>query len=264
MKVSLTVFACGLLLAVAAVTSAQAQDITATVSSTTAWVGTPTFETGAAPTTGSGGTSQDNDNWGGNAHGVSGFGSLGMAFEVTSPGTLSTAELVFAGGPGSFGVELYDLGPVANYPGYQAAPGNTPTITQLNNVGGAGLPNLLAAGDQFTFNGTGSQTLVSLAFGGADSSINLSATELYMLALDPTANADGIWWVRGGVPIAAYNTGEGMNVDGVNGYQQFEGKTSVRDFDLGIVTSSVSTPEPGTIALGVMGASALLLRRRVK
>ena len=67
------------------------------------------------------------------------------------------------------------------------------------------------------------QTLQMMTFGGADANVQLVAGELYLLSLDPTANADGTWWVRGGVPTTG--PGKGHNADGVNGMQNFEGKT---------------------------------------
>lgn len=240
--------------------SVEAQ-ITVSTSSTSSWVGSPVYETGGAPTTGSGGTSQDNDSWGGNANGTAGFGALAQAFEVTSSGTLSTAQLVMAGAPATFNVELYNLGTApANFP--SATVGGAPTITQLNNVGGAGSPNLLASGDQFAFAGTGSTTLATLTFGGADANVELDPGNVYVLSLDPTANADGTWWVRGGVPVAGYNTGEGFNADGVAGLQNFEGKSSIRDFDLGMTT--VPLPEPNTFALMGVGSLAWGFVRRFK
>jgi hypothetical protein len=122
-------------------------------------------------------------------------------------------------------------------------------------------PNLLASGDQFTFNGVASgQTLQTLTFQNGDAGVSLVPGDVYVLSLDPTANADGTWWNRGGVPVAAYNTGEGLNADGVAGLQNFEGKTSVRDFDLAITESAV--PEPSTMALLSLGALAWTSMRR--
>src|ERR1700733_8680037 len=81
---------------------AQAQNIVGSTSSTASWTGTPVFQTGAGPTTDSGGTTQDNDSWGGNVDGTGGFGALAEAFEVTAPGTLATAQLTMAGAGGAF------------------------------------------------------------------------------------------------------------------------------------------------------------------
>jgi hypothetical protein len=234
--------------------------VVGSTTSTAAWTGPGTlvFQTGAAPTTDSGGTTTDNDNWGGNANGTAGFGALAEAFEVTSAGTLTTAQMTMAGGPGiTFNVELYNLGTAPA--GYQAAPGSAPTITQINGVGGAGSPNLLAAGDQFTYNGTSGQNVEVLTFGGADAGVTLTPGNVYVLSLDPTANADSVWWVRGGIPVAAYNTGEGMNADGVNGLGNFEGKTSVRDLDSAI---TVSVPEPASIGLLAVTGLEIMGRRR--
>jgi hypothetical protein len=89
--------------------------------------------------------------------------------------------------------------------------------------------------------------------------------ELYLLSLDPIGGtANNTWWDRGGLPVAGFNTGQGMNEDGVDGQQDFEGKTSVRDFDLAVTVTS-SVPEPSTMALLGMGAFAWnVLRRRGK
>jgi hypothetical protein len=185
-------------------TSVQAQDLTVSTSATTAWLGSPVYQTGAGPTTDSGGTTQDNNSWGGNANGSGGFGALAQMFTVTSAGTLANVQMVFAGSPANFNVELYDMG--ATPGGYQAPSGSTPTITQINNIGSGtatGSPptltggvNLLQAGDNIAFAGVGSgQTLLTLTLGGSDSSVHLATGELYVLTLDPTgANADNTWW----------------------------------------------------------------------
>jgi hypothetical protein len=235
--------------------------------------GTTVFETGATPTGGSGGVSTDNDSWGGNANGANGYGALGMCFTVTQSGVLSTAQVVFTGNTATFNVELYDLGPTPA--GYQTGVATPyyPAVKQINALttpvaaSSGGLPspgytlngglNLLAS-SSFTYTAVAGTDLVTLPFTG--SPVNLVTGELYLLSLDPTANADSTWWTRGGLPVSAYNTGEGVNADGVDGMQAFEGKTtSVRDMDLAITEA---VPEPSTIALGVIGASSLLLRRR--
>jgi hypothetical protein len=249
---------------------------TSTVSS---WgAGTIGYETGATPEGGSGGTTQDNDSWGGNAHGNNGFGALGQAFVVSQSGTLSTAQLIMAGNTQAFSVELYDLGPApGNFPSGSplgSGAGGAPSITQVNALttpvaapSGTSLnggPNLITS-TAFTFGPAASQDLVTLNFGAAlNAPVNLTAGELYMLSLDPLGGtADNTWWDRGGLPVAGFNTGEGFNADGVDGMQNFEGKSSIRDFDLAI-TETVATPEPSTIALGVIGASSFLFRRRSK
>jgi hypothetical protein len=262
-----TLTLCSSILALGA--TAQAQNIVGSTSSDSAWTGTLVFQTGATPQGVSGGATADNDSWGGNANGVNGFGALAEAFEVTASGTLGSAELDMSGSASTFGVELYNMGAApANWA--SATAGSAPTITQYNNLGGAvgsfsgatgtGGLNLLHAGDQFTFAGTGSTTLETLTFQGADSGVSLIAGDVYVLSLDPTANADGTWWLRGGVPVAGYNTGEGLNADGVAGMQNFEGKTSIRDFDLAITT----VPEPASMALFGLGAlvSTFAIRRR--
>jgi hypothetical protein len=276
MKDTMKALACGAAATISALClsqSAQAQaagDITeAQAPVGSSWAITPSVSTGPAPTTGNGGTSQDNDNWGGTAYGTAGFGALGQTFELSSPGTLSSIQLVMAGSAATFNVELYDLGP---YP----ASGYPNTGLQINSLGngGSGGANLLAwtyaAGsyastyDQFTFYGASGQDLVTLNFGNLDANVQLSASELYMLSLDPTASASGTWWVRGGATSTGqYNTGEAYNEDGNYGMQNFEGKTGgqsgVRDLDTAIST----VPEPCTMALLSLGALAWTsLRRR--
>ena len=230
--------------------------------STAAWnsTGTIAFETGATPQGGSGGTTQDNDNWGGNAHGVNGFGSLGEVFVLSQAGYLDTAQIVLNASPQTFNVELYDLG---------AAPSDFPSGSPIGSNAGGTISsdgtqynvvtdNLLYSPVTLTFNGTpSSATLVTMDFqGGASTPLLLQADELYMLALDPQSNADGTWWQRGGLPVAGYNYGEGVNADGVDGYQDFEGKSTIRDFDMAITTTPV--PEPSTLALVGLGGFALL------
>jgi hypothetical protein len=254
----------------------HAQNITESTTAVTAWSGTPVFETGSTPTVGNGGTTNDNDSWGANGtagEGVNGQGSLGEAFIATASGTLSTAQLVMAGSSGTFNVELYDLG--APQSGFQVATGGSPAqIQQVNTLGTApaagsagtynGGTNLLTAGDQITFGGTATDTLMLLSFGGTDSNVQLVAGELYMLALDPTNNltASGIWWQRGGLTAVAGadNQAEGLNEDGVDGVQNFEGKSTVRDFDLAIT----EVPEPASASVVALGAVGLFTRRRNK
>jgi hypothetical protein len=234
---------------------------------TTAWVSTGPvgFETGATPQTGSGGTTQDNDNWGGNANGLNGFGSLGEGFVLSQSGYLDTAQIVLNAAPQTFNVELYDLGaapsdfPSGSPQGSNAGGTISSDVTQFNSV----THNLLYNPVTFTFNGTPSSATVEvLNFqGGGSTPLLLQAGELYLLALDPQSNADGTWWQRGGLPVSGYNMGEGMNADGVDGYQDFEGKSSIRDFDTAITITPV--PEPSTLVLaGLGGLSLLCLVRR--
>lgn len=229
----------------------------------TSWLGTPTFMTGPAPTTGSGGTSQDNDNWAASSlGGVNGLGSLAETFYLTSGGTLQNIQMVFAGASATFNIELYDLGTLASV---TAALGSYPTTTAQMNFGS----DLLQAGDQFTYGGCTTTTNVVLTFGGTDGSITLQANEVYALALDPTASATGTWWVRGGVPVAGYMQGMGWNTDSTSyayAYQNFEGKSGgtsgIRNMD----TAVTVVPEPASMTL--LGLSVLvggiLIRRRQK
>ncbi len=258
---TIAVLAAATIAAVGLSQSAQA-NIVGSTTPATSWLGTPVYQTGVGPTTDSGGTTNDNDNWGSpaNTNGTGGFGALAQAFEVSTSGTLTTAELTMAGSPATFNVELYNLG--AAPAGFQSAPGNAAAITQINGVGqgGAGGVNLLASGDQFTYAGvaTGDNVEV-LTFQGADAGVSLVAGNLYVLSIDPTASADNTWWQRGGVPVAAFNTGEGLNADGVNGLQNFESKSSVRDLDTAI---TVSVPEPASFGLLAMTGLGVMARRR--
>lgn len=242
-------------------------EVNETAPATTPWNSagqTLVFQTGQFAASDSGGTTNDNDSWGGNANGANGFGALAEAFTVTQSGNLASAQLVLAGATETFNVELYDLG--APQAGYQAASGNPGQIQQINGVGGAvaagsggtynGGPNLLNSGDNFTYNSQPNSSLVTLTFA---ETVPLSTGQLYVLSLDPTTNADNTWWQRGGLPAAAYNTGEGLNADGVQGLQTFEGKTSVRDLD-----SAITVPEPASIGVIGFTAAALLARRRRK
>jgi hypothetical protein len=187
-----------------------------------------------------------------------------------------------AGSSGTFNVELYDLGTPQS--GFQVAPGGSPAqIQQINTLGSAvvagsggtytGGPNLLAGNstnglDNFTFAGTASETVMTLTFGGTDSAVSLVAGELYALAIDPVGNNitgpySSIWWQRGGLTTVsgADNQAEGLNEDGVDGMQVFEGKSTVRDFDLAITEV---VPEPASISLVALGAVGLFSRRRNK
>jgi hypothetical protein len=272
MKVKFLVLA-GLGVTAAGLPQSVQANIVGSTSTTSSWLGSPVYETGPAPTTGNGGTSQDNDSWGGNANGLNGLGALAMTFEVSQAGTLGAAQLVMAGAAQTFNVELYDMG-AASTVGY---PGSTPgsyVIKQINGLGGANAqiqttsttypyapdPDLLQSGDQVTYNGvaTGQNVLV-MNFQGTDAGVSLVPGELYLLSLDPTTNADGTWWVRGGVP-STIDGGEGLCADGSQGVQNFEGKSNpsgLREFDL-----AVTVPEPASLGLGALASIGLLFRRR--
>jgi len=259
MKINKTLTICSGLLAIGLTT--QAQNITESTSSSSSWLGAPVFETGTTPQGGNGGTTEDNDSWGGNANGTAGFGDLAESFEVSSSGTLGSAELVLAGSAATFNVELYNLGSASSL-SYPGTVGGAAPITQINNIGGGGSGgvSLLQSGDNFTFAGVGSGAdVVTLTFVNADSDVPLVAGDVYVLSLDPTANADGTWWERGGVPTTQ-DDGEGLNADGVSGDQNFEGKSSIRDFD----TAVTEAPEPASLALFGLGglAVAYMIRRR--
>jgi len=261
--------------AVAGLGFSQAVRANIVVSTSTdgSWLGAPVYQTGPAPTTGNGGTSQDNDNWGGNANGLNGLGALAMTFEVGQAGTLGGAQLVMAGAAQTFNIELYDMGP-ASAIGYPGSTVGSWYIKQINGLGGANAdiqtasstspfapdPDLLQAGDQATYPGVATgQNLWVMNFAGADASVSLVPGEIYLLSLDPTTNADGTWWVRGGVPTSI-DSGEALVADGSQGMQNFEGKSNpsgLREMDL-----AVTVPEPASISLIALAGLGLLKRNR--
>src|SRR5271170_4561107 len=102
-----TLALCSSILALGA--SAQAQ-LSQSSSSISSWLGTTAFSTGAAPTTGSGGTTQDNGSWGQSNAGSGAHGGLAETFSLSTGGTLQNFQIVMAGSPETFNVELYDLG----------------------------------------------------------------------------------------------------------------------------------------------------------
>lgn len=214
----------------------------------TAWLGTPTFTAGGAPTIFT--TSEGNWNNSVSGFGVSGFGALAQSFELSTSGTLQNMQLVLAGTVQTFNVELYDLGayPASGYPATSA------TYTPGSQH------DLLTAGDTFTYNGgaAGAQNVAELTFSGADASITLNAGELYALQLDPTATPDS-FWARDGVETVngqAYrmNQFSNGNMGALNG--------ALRDFGLAVTVAPV--PEPASMALlglgGVLGT--FIVRRR--
>lgn len=260
MKINKTLTVFTSILALALTSQAQ-NDISAAQTTTiSSWTGTQAFETGSTPEGNSGGSTADNDNWGGNANGTAGNGALGESFELSAAGNLSSVELILSGATATFNVELYDLGTASslNYPG---TVGGAAPITQENALGSSE-PNLLSTADQFTYTTAASAVLETLTFSGADANVTLQTGEVYLLSLDPTAASDSTWWLRGAVPVAGYNNGEGFNADGVAGMQNFEGKTSIRNFDTAVEVTTA--PEPASLALLGLGglAGAFMIRRK--
>lgn len=211
----------------------------------TSWIGTPTFTSGGPPTT----FTTSEGNFGG-SNGANGFGALSQSFELSTSGTLQNIQLVLAGSVQTFNVELYNLGP---YPatGYPATSASyTPSLQ----------PDLLVAGDQFTYNGgaAGAQSVAELTFSGVDANITLNAGELYALQIDPTATPDS-FWARDGVETVngqAYrmNQFSSGNMGAING--------SIRDFGLAVTVEPV--PEPASMALLALGGvfGTFIVRRR--
>jgi hypothetical protein len=243
--------------------SVQAQNynyVSESTASTASWVGTYNVATGATPTAPSGGTSVEGTWYGsqGGSYGTGGFGGTGQTFEVSTAGTLQNVQFVFAGGSANFNIELYDLGayPASGYP-------TTPSY--FNGVGTVNYNDMLSQNDNFTFYGAAGDALVTLSFDNSDAATWLYPGELYMFTLDPTSTPNNVYYVRGGYASGAaqFNTGQEYLTFSTQGeYQNFEGKSGgtsgVRNMDMAVDT----VPEPSTIALGVMGLSSLLLRRR--
>jgi hypothetical protein len=275
MKTSIRTLAlCGGILALGA--TAQAQ-ITPTSSSISAWIGTTAFQTGPAPTTGNGGTSQAINSWGGSGNGgVSNQGGVAETFTLASGGTLQNFQIVMAGAAATFAVSLYDLGSVGGtanglggnaqggiFGSYPIVPGQVnfvPTSLARSQV------DLLSSGDQFVFGGASGQSLYTLT---PTETVNLLPNEVYALALDPTIVNTTTWWVRGGAPAAGFN-GEGWNVDSTTynyAYQNYAGNAGPytsggRNFDTAVTVTSV--PEPASMTLLGLGAlvGTFAIRRR--
>jgi hypothetical protein len=269
--------------ALASATLPAQASIFSSTSSTSSWVGTTAYSTGAAPTTQSGGTTPDNDaNWGGVANsGAYGFGSLAQTFTLATGGQLGSIQIVSSGGTGTtLGVSLYDLGSVASFNAgtagvYPSVPGQlnfVPTTSSRSQV------NLLNGSDTFTTAASGAAFLYTLT---TDETINLLANEVYAIALDPTAAASGTYLWRGGYANANYAKGQAWNVDSTSyafAYQNFQGKAGPygaspdvngqytsgggRNFDSAITL--VAAPEPASMTLLGFGAlvSTFIVRRK--
>lgn len=211
----------------------------------TSWIGSPTIETVASPTSDT--TSEGNF---GSTGGAGGFGALSQSFEATSAGTLANIQLYLAGGAQTYDVELYDLGayPASGYPATSSSytPGDQ--------------TDLLTAGDSFTYNAGdgGAQNVAELTFSGTDSSVTLQAGELYALELDPTTSTTS-YWVRGGVQTF---TGQAYRMNQFSSGDMGAINGAIRDFGMAVTIESV--PEPTSLALFGLGglAGAFMIRRR--
>ncbi len=247
-------------------------------SSTGQWTGAPnvigghqSWSTGPAPTTGSGGTSHDNDsNWNSaSAGGVNNLGAIAETFYLPFGGQLQSIQVVMGGAAADFNIELYDLGTLAAFQASSGMGGAYPAVSpnaQRIIFGN----NLLTAGDSFHFSGSASDSLYTLT---TDETINLLAGEVYAVSLDSQGGTASTFWTRGGLANSQYNTGMGWNTDWTSNalsYQDFEGKTGTlgtdgvnsgtRNMDLAINV----VPEPAIMSL--MGAGialcGILFRRR--
>jgi hypothetical protein len=218
----------------------------------TTFLGSPTYL--VAP--GANSTTQFNVNEGnfGSTGGSGGFGALSQSF-VLSPaqaasGSLSSIQLILAGAPTTFNVELYDLGV---YPG-SGYPSTSATYTP------GSLTDLLQAGDSFTYSGAagGAANVVNLSFSGADASFTFAANELYVFQIDPTS-ASAVQWARGnpGGPGEMYR----MNQFSAGNMGALNGATRDGSFALTLAP----TPEPSSLALlglGVAGLGAMIRRKK--
>ncbi|MGA2802055.1 MAG: hypothetical protein ABSE97_06780 [Verrucomicrobiota bacterium] len=237
--------------ALALATSVQAS-ISVSTSSSSSWVGTPAFETGAAPETDSGGTINDNENWWASlSGGVNGFGSIAETFYLTAPGQLKNIQMVFAGGTETFSISLYDLGTVSDfssaalgtnsYPNSSNSDGNNAQANFVPTTSSRSAVDLLNPGDQFTYTTVASDVLYTLT---PTETVNLKANEMYAVALDPTdSSASGTWWRRGGVESSnpLYQFGMAWSQDSATyayAYQDFAGHNSgtsgVRNQDMAV------------------------------
>jgi hypothetical protein len=268
-----------ILTALALATSVQAQ-LTSSESSSSAWIGTPSYSTGPAPTTGNGGTSNDNNNWASGSGYLGGYNSVGglaQTFYLGTAGYLQNIQMVFTGGTQTFNIELFDLGTLASV---TAALGSYPTTpTQMNFVptsSSVSQVDMLTPGDQFTYTtGASSSDLTLTPSTVADAGVYLLANEVYAISVDPTGAAGAAantWWVRGGTAsVVGYQQGMGWGVDSSSyqwAYQDFEGKTGgtsgIRDFDTAVTVgpTEVVVPEPTSMMLMGLGVLAILIRRR--
>jgi hypothetical protein len=268
MKNTIKAFACGTVATLAAIgLSHQVQGqnyVTESQTSTLAWSGTPVYQTGPTPESGSGGSTHDVSNWG-TGGGVNGCGSVGQAFTVTSAGYLTSAQLVMAGNTGTFNVELYDVGSASSLgfpPIYSSETAVPSAMNQININASYGRPNLLSTGDSFTTTPMAGEELITLTFSGVDANVYLTTGEVYMLALDPTANVSrgSTWWSRDTYPVAAYDTGMAMNEDSASyayAYQALGGRSTIRDLDTAVYVSATPPAVPYTVNLlgGFQGSS---------